>query len=336
MSAISTIARESGVSVATVSRVLNNDRGVSDEIRKRTLEVIDRKGYKPRSNIKRGTRIGVVVQSQAPSFEAFFSRVLNGVSTYAARESIDTTLLFHQPPSQKGGMPLVELLRQKRCNGAILLSALGDEAEEVIKSRIPLVLVANRSEHTGIGFLDCDSYQGALELTSYLLRLGHQRIGFLCGSLNGNSDHQQRLNAYRDAMAAARCQYNEDWIVPHEPTEVTEQAGYDQAKKLLAKHPGITALVATNDLMAYGAIWACVESGRQVPKDISVVGYDDYSSSRFFNPPLTTVRQRLQEMGYDAAQAIDEKLRGIKETLPRKIFGTELIVRQSCAPPPHS
>ncbi|WP_043583350.1 LacI family DNA-binding transcriptional regulator [Geminisphaera colitermitum] len=336
---ISSIAKASGVSVATVSRVINNESGVSEELRRKTLAVIEGKGYRPRENIRRGTRIAMVVQADAPSFENFFAQVFTGVSTYALEHGVETTLLYHTPGGrdfERGdeAQTLTELLRKKRCNGAIILSPLDpDEGRALLAARIPTVLVANRTPLAGIGYIDCDCHRGALEQTEYLLRLGHRNIGFLCGHLEGVIDHQERLAAYKQAMDSAGIVPKPGWIISHTPTPVTEQAGYDQTRQLLEKHPEITAIFANNDSMAYGAISACAELGLRVPEDISVVGYDDNPTSKFYNPPLTTTRQSLRDMGAEAAQWVDLKLKNKLKLLPQKVIHGDLIVRRSCALP---
>ncbi|HEY9247521.1 MAG TPA: LacI family DNA-binding transcriptional regulator [Rariglobus sp.] len=333
---ISSIAKASGISVATVSRVLNNESGVSEKLRRKTLAVIESKGYRPRDNIRRGTRIAMVVPSGAPSFDNFFAQVFTGVSTYALEQGVETTLLYHGAKKRDGDahLSLTELLRKKRCNGAILIAPLDPkEGRELIAARIPAVLVTNRTDLEGIGYIDCDNRRGALEQTEYLLRLEHRNIGYLCGQIEGMVDNQERIAAYRQAMLAAGVTPHPGWIVPHRPTTVTEQAGYDQAHRLLAEHPEISAIFANNDAMAYGAISACAELGLRVPEDISVVGYDDNPTSKFYNPPLTTMRQPLREMGAEAAQWVDMKLKDPRFVLPKKVLRGDLIVRKSCAPP---
>lgn len=335
--AINQIAKASGVSISTVSRVLNNDTGVSDELRLKTLEVIERCGYKPRSNIKRCVRIAVVVSSDCTSFESFFACLYSGISLYASAHGIDTTLIhFKSTPTsskqKRSRQSLAKALRLRRCNGVILLSSLEHEIPELVEANIPVMLVANRHEMNGVGYIDCNNFSGALELTRYLISLGHKKIGFLCNVMTGNEDHRERLTAYRQALASRNLLCDEDWIIPHSATDVSEKAGYNQAKLLLQKHPEITAIFATNDSMAFGAICACVEMGKRVPEDISVVGYDDNPTSRYYTPSLTTVRQPLRDMGYDAARYIHEKLSGKIASLPTKILENELIVRRSCSP----
>jgi DNA-binding LacI/PurR family transcriptional regulator len=334
---ITSIAKASGISVATVSRVLNNESGVSETLRRKTLAVIESKGYRPRDNIRRSTRIAMVVAAGATSFDSFFAQVFTGVSTYAHEQGVETTLLYHGARKRDGdlSLTLTELLRKKRCNGAIMIAPLtSKEGRELLAARIPSVLITNRTDVDGIGYIDCDNRHGALEQTEYLIRLGHRNIGYLSGQIEGMVDNQERIAAYKEAMHAAGIAADPGWIVPHRPTAVTEQAGYDQARQLLDKHPEITAIFANNDAMAYGAICLCTERGLRVPEDISVVGYDDNPTSKFYNPPLTTMRQPLREMGAEAAQWVDMKLKDKQFVLPKKIVRSELIVRKSCAPPP--
>ncbi|GAT34711.1 LacI family transcriptional regulator [Terrimicrobium sacchariphilum] len=331
---ITAIAKASGVSVATVSRILNHEDGVSDEVRRKTMEVIERNGYRPRGNVRRNTRLGVVVRSDAPSFDSFFSRVFTGVSAYAFEAGIETSLIYFSPKQVGESVSLAEILRKKRCNGAVMISpAEADDVESMKAARIPLVLVTSRREEKSVGYIDCNCFQGAYEQTRYLIRLGHRRIGFLCGQLDGNVDHQERLAGFKKAMEEAEIKLPSGLIVEHDASGLSEFAGYKQAGWLLDRDPSVTAIFATNDLMACGAICRCAEMGLKVPEDISVVGYDDNPGSRFYNPPLTTVRQPLRRMGYDAARAVDLKLKGKSEELPTQVLENELIVRQSCAPP---
>jgi DNA-binding LacI/PurR family transcriptional regulator len=149
--------------------------------------------------------------------------------------------------------------------------------------------------------------------------------------MQSDYDHAQRLEGYRATMRDAGLVANDKWVIPHHPTLLTAQAGYEQALRLLNQAPEITAIFANNDEMAYGAVRACVEKGKRVPQDISVVGFDDYPNSAYFNPPLTTVRQPMADMGYEAAKFVDTMARGVIERLPRRVLSGELVVRASTA-----
>lgn len=327
---INSIARQSGVSIATVSRVLNNEHGVSAPVRRKTLAVMEMQGYRPRANAKRTTRLGLVLQSETPALEGFHCLVISGVFKYAAEQNIETTLIHYNRSVR--GSSFVEYLRRKRCNGAVIVGPGDEDLSELSESRFPAMFVANRRDADGIGYIDCDGYNGTLLMMNYLLRLGHQKIGFIAGELS-LTDHQERLAAYFDAMKEARLPVENGWVAAYEPGP-TEQLGYEQTRKLLTRHPELTVIFANNDTSGWGAICGAVEMGRRVPEDLSVVGFDDHPISRFANPPLTTVRQPLCEMGYEAARSVDLKLKNKLAELPRRILTGELIVRRSCAPSP--
>lgn len=326
---INTIARQSGVSIATVSRVLNNEHGVSDEVRRKTLDIMRQHGYQPRSNAKRTTRLGMVLQNENPAIDPFLSEILSGIFRYASEQNIETTLIHHKLNSSAS---LVEYLRRKRCNGALILIAGNANPNAFGEARIPAMYISNRREADGVGYIDCDGFESTLVQMNYLIRLGHRRIAYLAGEMEQNVDHQERMAAYYHAMKEARLELDPGWVVPFQAGP-TEQRAYESTRKLLAAHPEITVIFANSDALAWGAICAAVEMGRRVPEDLSVVGYDDHPSSAYYNPPLTTVRQPLGEMAYEAARAVDQKVRGRLEELPRKILKGELIVRRSCAPP---
>lgn len=328
------IAKDSGLSVATVSRVINNESGVSDELRKKAFEAIERHGYKPqRKKRKQVTRIGIVVESGGTSFNSFYAQIFSGASRYAFDRGIETTLLFYSTGGDFDDIDLTALLRKKRCNGTVLVGPLSAEnAEKLVEARIPTVLVSHRLEMEGIGFIDCDNSTGSRTQTEYLLGMGHRKIGYLCGDAT-NGDNRDRVDAFCQTMKSNGVTVDESWLVPHQPTQTSEEAGYNQAKVLMSRCPDLTAIFANNDSMAWGAITACVEMGLNVPADVSVVGYDDNSASRYFNPPLTTMRQPLEDMGAEAIRWVDEKLNDKISELPHKVIMGELMVRKSCALP---
>jgi LacI family transcriptional regulator len=135
-------------------------------------------------------------------------------------------------------------------------------------------------------------------------------------------------------MAEAGLPLHERRIIAHIPNPDTQKSGYCQTQRLLEQSPEVTAIVASTDEMAYGAMQACRERGLAIPGDISVVGFDDYRHSAFWTPGLTTLRQPLAEFGYTAMHALDMVINGLAEELPRTVQQGELIIRGSTAPPP--
>lgn len=330
---IDLIAKHARVSKATVSRVLNNEAGVSEELRERVKKAVQQRDYRPRVVSNRLTNVALIVAMERPVMESFAAGIFSGVAAYAFEYGIETSVVFY-PVSRPRNQPLVQAVRERRCNAAILLfpSQLTDQLQPLSDADIPTMLIAGRTEIDKIGYVDTDSHPGAQQVVEHLIRLGHRRIGMLCGPIGGGDiDHTERLNGYQSAMKQAGLAGDARWIVSHQPTQETPRAGYLQMQELLRRDPAVTAVFANNDEMAYGAILACTESGRRVPEDISVAGFDDYQDSQFYSPPLTTFRQPITQMGYEAAKFVDTVSRGVIDQLPRRVLQGELITRKSTA-----
>jgi DNA-binding LacI/PurR family transcriptional regulator len=330
---IAEIAKQAEVSTATVSRVINNYSDVSEAMRLRVRQVMRKSSYRPRMVRNRCTNLGIVVELVNPVVEHFTAEVLSGIAKYSFEQGVETSMLF-LPSRQLYDEDLLKKIRERRCDAAIMISSnkTKEQLPDLVESGLPCILIAERYEHDGVGYVDTDPFNGALLAMDHLMSLGHRRIAFLAGPKENTYDHQQRLEGYRQAMAVAGQVIAPQWIVDHDDTFRTQEAGYKQARQALAQDPSITAIFANNDAMAYGAILACVESGRKVPEDISVIGFDDYPNSAFFNPPLTTIRQPLMQMGYDASRHADMLVRGVLEDVPHTTASGELLVRKSTAP----
>jgi DNA-binding LacI/PurR family transcriptional regulator len=163
-----------------------------------------------------------------------------------------------------------------------------------------------------------------------LLGLGHKRIGFLAGPLENCPDHINRRQAYLDAMERAGLP---PLVVDHSPTERTADAGHRQCLQLLRQPEPPTAILTANDEMAYGALAACAELGFEVPGDISLMGFDDLPLSRYMSPPLSTVRQPVEQIGFTAAKCAALLARNSGEAPKSQTLPTELVLRSSTAAP---
>ena len=179
----------------------------------------------------------------------------------------------------------------------------------------------------GVFSLPIDDRQGAVLATQHLIELGHKRIAFISGTLD-HPDAQERLNGYRRALSEAGIAYEPKLVVPG---DWHEEGGADATLRLLASRVSFTALFCVNDQTAYGACLALHRSGLNVPRDISVVGFDDLHASEYRVPPLTTVRQSIRLLGERSAEAMLQLLKGEKPrvSLPQ----VELVVRESTAAP---
>ncbi len=323
------IAKEANVSVASVSRVLNNRPDVSEDTRERIRKVIELHDYKPLTASHRKVNVGIVVCQETHVIEGFVSNLLAGVSRYTQDCDIFATILFWNKGTEAS---IVDALRERRCSSAIISfpQALYSQLDKLAESDIPTVLVNGDSERPGFLCLGNDSYEGETLAAKHLLALGHKRIGFLSGPMENCPDHINRRKAYIDAMASAGLQPQ---VSEHKPTERTSEAGFNQCLELLSAIERPTAILASNDEMAYGALRACWESGLSVPGDVSVMGFDDLPLSRFTHPPLSTVRQPVEEIGYAAAKCAALLAKGHGAGLKSETFKTELCVRASTAAP---
>ncbi|HCE44075.1 MAG TPA: LacI family transcriptional regulator [Lentisphaeria bacterium] len=330
---IVSLAKEANVSIATISRVLNNHQGVSEPLRMSVRKILEGRGYQPRTVTNRRANIAIISEMATATIENFMSQVLSGIAEYGFEQCVDTSIVFVNP-GNSAKVDLLKILRERRCDGAVFIFASNfddGQIREISEGGLPGMLISSRREIEGIGFIDIDSYDGGITATRHLLALGHSKICFLSGPLTRNYDNQERIKGFKKVISDAGL-LDEVLIVDHQPTRLTLEAGYKQAQLALKIRPDITAMFANNDEMAYGAMLACAENGKNIPNDISIIGFDDCPFSRFSLPPLTTVRQPLSEIGYEAIKMVDMKVRGVLDRLPRKILQGVLVERKSTGP----
>ena len=326
---IKLVAEEAGVSLATVSRVINNRTDVSEAMRRKVSAVVEKFNFAPTKGSERRINIGVIVVMDTSLVNEYISQVLDGVADYSDGGLLDVTVIFYRiTPDAK---PLLQLIRERRCDAVVLFppERVTDQLPQLIESEIPVMLVNGSTNAPKMGFLNNESYTGAVKAMEYLAECGHTKIGFLCNALENSENHQQRLQGYLDVMAKISPDRKSGWIIPHQPTPATTEAGYNQCTQLLLTCPEITAVFCTNDEMAVGAVKACWDANLRVPEDISIIGFDDIPYGRYLHPALTTVRQPLTEFGYRAVKYLDELLKNQRAGLPCETLDTKLIVRDS-------
>ncbi|WP_294501930.1 LacI family DNA-binding transcriptional regulator [uncultured Victivallis sp.] len=328
---IKLVAEEAGVSLATVSRVINNRTDVSEEVRRRVSAVVEKFNFAPTKGSERRFNIGVIVVMDSSLVNEYISQVLDGIADYSDDGLLDVTVIFYRiTPEAK---PLLQLIRERRCDAVVLfpVDKIAAQIPQLIEAEIPTMLINGKIAANKIGYVNNESYDGAIRAMEYLAECGHRKIGFLCNALEASENHQQRLQAYHDVMARINPDYNKEWIIPHQPTNETPQAGYNQCCQLLKLFPEVTAIFCTNDEMAIGAIKACWDANLRVPEDISIIGFDDIPYGRYLHPALTTVKQPLTELGFLAIKSLDEFLKERRHELPTEMLETELIIRESVA-----
>ena len=326
------VARVAGVSRATVSRVVNGSPKVSPEIRKSVERAIDRLGYVPnraaRSLVtRRSESIAVVITEPAPRLfsDPFFPRIIRGVSTALAARDLQLVLLMPDDPREE--QRTVRYLTGGHVDGVILVSLHGDDPlpRELAARGIPIVVVGRPPLGAAVDHVDADNRGGALLATRHLIDGGRRRIATISGPSDMNVGID-RLAGYRDALTQAGLDVDQDLIVAG---DFTHEGGADAMERLLAARPDIDAVFCAADLMAAGALGVLQASGRRVPEDVAIVGYDDSPIALTTRPPLTSIRQPVEEMGRELVHLLAESMER-RDRVPRQvILATELIRRAS-------
>lgn len=329
---LSDIANEVGVSVMTVSRALADRPGVAAETKQRVLEAARRLGYAVNQGARSTSRsstatIGVLVNNIGTEY---IQEIVDGISNILDVASYDI-VIYNPYRMRRQPDDYVFEVAQKPIDGLIIAAAnilqSVDYLDQLCQQRFPIVFVDQRVEGTSIPYVTADNCQGAFDATRYLIQLGHRRIGMIAGPMY-ESPSSERLSGYRDALVQYAIPYDEKLV---QYGDFLRQSGYTCAQTLLKLEQRPTAIFASNDPMAFGAMRAIQQAGLRIPEDISLIGFDDIGSSAETRPALTTVRQPLREMGRVGAQIILDMLRG-HTFLPRAELRTSLILRDSCAP----
>ena len=321
------VAQAAGVSASTVSRILNGTAVVSEDKKKAVDQAIARLGFVP-NPVARGLAggrtlsVGVVTQSiDSP----FYGVALRGIEDELDRAGYSPMFVSgHWNASEEARC--IDVLRSRRVDGIIVLTGrLSDAALERTAKALPVVATGRRLEAPNLFSLDFDNFEGARLATEHLIALGHRRIAFIAGNAE-HPDANERLRGYKAGLQAAGIPFDAGLVASG---LFHEESGMLAAERLLDTRQRFTALFAANDQMALGACLVLQRRGLRVPQDVSVMGFDDLSMSRYSNPPLSTIHHPAYELGQGAAAAMLCLIRGEKPsfTLP----GPRVIARESTA-----
>lgn len=323
------VARAAGVSVATVSRVLNDSGPVHPQTRRRVEAAARALRYTPnsaaRSLIMRRTKsLGVVLPDL---YGEFFSELMRGIDQAAQAEGFH--ILLSSSHSAPEDIEAALQAMRGRVDGLLLMAPEVDTRtlQTHLPESLPLLLLNCPVGDADFDSLSVDNYGGAYAMTAHLLALGHRRIAFLCGPEN-NHDASERLRAYRAAMQALGGEWSPELELPG---DFVDASGYAAAERALALAPRPTALQAANDAMAIAALGALREAGVRVPEELAVVGFDDIPVARYLTPALSSVQVDISGLGGRAAQLLIEAVRA-RNKHPRRqeVWPTRLSVRSSC------
>jgi LacI family transcriptional regulator, xylobiose transport system transcriptional regulator len=326
---IAFIARQAGVSVPTVSKVINGRSDVAADTRQRVEAAIREYGYQ---RSERGHRVAPILEVIFHELDSEWAlEIVRGVERVAGRNQL-ALVLSEMQGRRTPGRGWIEGVLARRPTGVIaVFSDLSETIRDQLRTRgIPLVIV----DPTGEPLHDTPSigatnWNGGLAATRHLLALGHRRIGVI-GGPEDILCSRARLDGYRAAMDAAG--------VPVDPTLISHghfhvEEGIEKGRALLGLPEPPTAIFAGNDLQALGVYQAARERRLHIPEDLSVIGFDDLPVAQWVGPPLTTVRQPLVDMAVAASELVLAMARGEAPVQTRLELTTELVVRESTAPP---
>ncbi len=330
---VKTIAQELGISTASVSRALNDQPGVGEDLRARILEkaaaldVRQHIGARGLASAQTFT-LGFFIRKKpdlSPYSDPFYGEIMHGVEQvvngseyHLAVASLDDDML-REPE-------LFRYVRERRIDGMILAGPdiPADFILPMLRSGLPVVLVDNMLEFTQAHAVTSDDEGGAYQAARYLLALGHTQIGMIAGPESWSSN-RNRERGYRRALAEAGhplAVVHMDW------TNI--ETGRAALTRLLADAPGITAIAAVNDSMALGALIAARATGLRVPHDLSIIGFDDLSWAALNDPPLTTMHIPKHQLGAEAAGRLLTLLNSTPQAATHLMLSVTLVERSTC------
>lgn len=326
------IAKKLNISHTTVSRALRGDRRISEATRARVQAVAEEMGY--RVNVaaralssKRMCSIALVVPDV---LDPFYAGIIAGVDEVTRRNGYSLLLYISHSDPQREASALAEAT-EGRYDGTIFFRRMlpAGDLQAAIDSGVPMVLLTRHEPALVVDCVRVDDVDGGYRATTFLIGLGHRRIGFI-GGPSDQQETQDRFAGYKKALRAHGLYPHPDWIWPG---GFSESDGRQAAEAMvqLPEDDRPTAVFAANDRMAIGLIYRLSELGLSVPQHVSVIGYDDIEPCDYVVPKLTTVRQPTHEMGARAAELLIRRLRGERSEPQEVVLKTELVVRDSCA-----
>lgn len=320
------VAREANVSIATVSKVINNTGRIGEKTRQRVLQVMKELDYQPSLVASALTgkstySIGLLIPDLANPFFAELARSIEDRG-HELGYSIVMCSTDYRPEKES---KYISLLKQKSVDGFILASGFQNDAviRDLLNLKIPIAVLARDVSTVSVDTVTVDDFIGGYNATQHLLDLGHQQIGAIQLDLEVG---RERTRGYRHALQENGLEYNGKYVL-FGPSSV--EGGKQMGLKMLQAAERPTAIFAGNDLVAIGIIQAARELGLSIPDDVSVVGYDNTILAAISNPPLTTVAQPFHDMGRQVMDLLIEEIKGEKKGKKRVVMLPELCVRES-------
>jgi LacI family transcriptional regulator len=328
------VAKLAGCSIKTVSRVLNDEPYVTEETRAKVIAAVRAAGYAPNISAKRlaENKSYMICILMYPGFYQSASEMLLRVMDIGYEENYDILIQPYFPPHTRARKKLVNLIYEHRIDGIVTTPPLDADGfiEDMLNTyKVPHVRINPFERVADSPYVTGDDFQGAFDMTEYLIRLGHRKVSFYTGPGNMRSS-AYRLRGYQDALRAHGIPFRADYV---RSSEWTFDGGYTNTRLLFEAPDRPTAIFAGNDEAAYGVIFAAQEMGVDIPGQLSVCGFDDLALSKNIWPGLTTVHQPGEVLVELAARLLIDLLKGKPILEPAVIVPSRLVIRGSCASP---
>jgi DNA-binding LacI/PurR family transcriptional regulator len=326
------VAREAGVSRATVSRVVNGSPKVSPEVRRTVERAVERLGYVPnpaaRSLVtRRSDSVGLIITEPASRLfeDPFFPRLLRGISGELSSRNLQLVLLM--PEDGDAEQRLERYLAAGHVDGVVLVSLHGaDPLPAHLQARgVPMVVGGRPPGGVSASYVDVDNREAARHAVRHLAGLGRRRIATITGPQDMGAGID-RLEGYRDGLTEAGIPRDDRLVAT---ADFTYEGGATAMRGLLEAAPDLDAVFAASDLMAAGALSVLRAADREIPGDVAIVGFDDSPLAAATEPPLTSVRQPIEEMGRELVRLLAASLEDAKRPARRVLLSTELVQRAS-------
>ena len=326
------VARAAGVSIATVSKVINQTGRISDKTRSKVHKGMEELRYQPSMVAsaltgKRMNTIGLLIKDLA---NPFFAEVARAVEDRGQELGFSVVMCSTDNDSEKEAN-YIALLKQKKVDGIIVAAGFQNDSalKELIRDHVPVALISQEIPELAIDSVSVDDYLGGYQVTSHLLSLGHRKIAMIAE--DGRSS-DGRIRGFRQALREAGIAFVDEMLAT---CEASVEEGLRHGGRFLDAANPPTAIFASNDLLAIGVMKAARERNVKIPDDLSVAGFDNTILAAFAEPPLTSVAQPIQEMGRQVVDLLVESMENDKKTKQRVVLMPELVIRRSTGPAKH-
>jgi LacI family transcriptional regulator len=326
------IALKANVSRMTVSRVFSDNKNVSQKTREKIEKIASKMGYHPNLVARslssaRSMTIGIFMPKTKNVFlDVYITQILSGISDVT--QDLNYRIMFFPFDYSRNQKDFyVSISRSNLVDGIILLKTRKDDKgiHELSETGFPFILVNHKKNSSKINFVDSCNIKGAELAVEHLYNLGHRKIAFVTGEMH-ETNAIDRLNGYKKALDYYGLPYKKDWVVNG---KFSKETAYEASKKILESKSLPSAIFCSDDYMAIGVMNRIKEIGLSVPKDISVIGFDDIELASYIKPSLTTIRQPIYDIGKRSAELLLDLIELRREPPIQELLDVELMVRES-------